>query len=91
MKQLSGLVFKLREDTVAYAEVKNELINFAVDNPIELGFQASRRNNPNTGWSSPEPGALFIIVGYSMLLLGFSKWILIVFVLDPDTLTTKEA
>ena len=41
-------------------------------------------------WSSPAPivGPLFIIVGYAVLPVGFSNWIFLAVVLDPDTVIT---
>jgi hypothetical protein len=48
------------------------------------------RNNPDDPWSSPAPlvSPLFLIVGYTLLPLPFTKWIFIAFLLDPDTLIT---
>jgi len=49
------------------------------------------RNRKKDGhWSSPAPfvGPLFVIVGYAALPIEFSNWILLVVVLDPDTVIT---
>ncbi len=44
----------------------------------------------NGKWSSPAPfvGPIFVVVGYAALPFGFSPWIFLIFVLDPDTLIT---
>ena len=46
------------------------------------------RNRKKDGhWSSPAPfiGPLFIVLGYSVLPIEFSKWVFLAVILDPDT------
>ncbi len=45
------------------------------------------RHNPKASYSSPAPfiGPIFVIVGLTMLSVELSPWILLVFLLDPDT------
>lgn len=52
---------------------------------------ANFRNRKTAGRvSSPAPviGPLFVIVGYAALPIGFSGWIFLVVVVDPDTVIT---
>ena len=46
------------------------------------------RHKTDARHSSPAPfvGPLFIIVGYFLAPVSFSKWIFLVFMFDPDTL-----
>ena len=50
-------------------------------------FRAGKRGGNG---SSPAPfiGPLFIVVGYAALPVGFSGWIFLAFLVDPDTLIT---
>ena len=45
------------------------------------------RDNPKASYSSPAPfvGPIFVILGLTLLSVEFSPWILLVFLLDPDT------
>lgn len=47
-----------------------------------------RNRKKDRGWSSPVPilGPLAVIVGNFVLPIGFSNWVLLAAVLDPDTL-----
>jgi hypothetical protein len=51
-------------------------------------FRSGKKENGR--WSSPAPlvGPLFTIIGYLILPFEFSGWILLVIVLDPDTVIT---
>ncbi len=50
----------------------------------------TNKSKENGKWSSPAPfvGPVLVVVGYATLPIEFSSWILLVFVLDPDTVLT---
>lgn len=76
-------------DTLRYVLGGLLLIFGAVIVSVNYARQISNfRNRKKDGhWSSPFPiiGPLLIVVGYSALPIGFSKWVFLAFVLDPDT------
>ncbi len=72
---LAGALLGLFGLFIIFASYSRQIINFR------------NRNNPDAGYSSPAPfvGPIFFIVGWSMLPFSGSMWILLVFLLDPDT------
>lgn len=45
------------------------------------------RDNPKASYSSPAPfiGPIFVIIGLALLSVELSLWMLLLFLLDPDT------
>lgn len=73
---LLGAVFLLFGVSIVSASYVRQIANYR------------NRSKKDYRWSSPAPfiGPMFTILGYFTMPIEFSSWILLVIVLDPDTM-----